>query len=39
MCWLDPASGTFCLVFTSAPLDDGKRRLVSVSNAVAAAIR
>jgi CubicO group peptidase (beta-lactamase class C family) len=39
MCWLDPASGTFCLVFTSAPLDNGKRRLVSVSNAVAAAIR
>lgn len=38
MCWLDPASQTFCLVFTSAPLDAGKWRFVSVSNVVAAAI-
>lgn len=38
MAWIDPSSRTFCLLFTTAPLDVHQWRLARVSNAVAAAI-
>jgi CubicO group peptidase (beta-lactamase class C family) len=37
MCWIDPDLDGFCLLFTTAPRDTGPWRLVSLSNAVAAA--
>ena len=36
--WCDPRSGTYCVLFTSAPRDEAPGRLVTVANAVAAAL-
>jgi CubicO group peptidase (beta-lactamase class C family) len=36
--WCDPRSGTYCVLFTSAPRDEAPGRLVAVANAVAAAL-
>jgi CubicO group peptidase (beta-lactamase class C family) len=38
MCWIDPDRQAFCLLFTTAPLAESHRKLVRLSNAVAAAI-
>ncbi|HVX13016.1 MAG TPA: serine hydrolase domain-containing protein [Pirellulales bacterium] len=38
MCWIDPEREAFCLVFTSGELARNQRRLVCISNAVAAAL-
>jgi CubicO group peptidase (beta-lactamase class C family) len=38
MCWLDPDSETFCIVFTTQPLEPEGRLLARVSNAVCAAL-
>lgn len=36
--WCDPGTEAYCVLFTSAPRDDGPWRLVAVMNAVAAAL-
>jgi CubicO group peptidase (beta-lactamase class C family) len=38
MCWIDPEREAFCLLFTTAPLAESHRKLVRLSNAVAAAL-
>jgi CubicO group peptidase (beta-lactamase class C family) len=38
MCWLDPDSDAFCIVFTTQPLEPEGRLLARVSNAVCAAL-
>lgn len=35
-CWIDPRRQGFCLLFTTAPMSESRRRLVRISNAVAA---
>jgi CubicO group peptidase (beta-lactamase class C family) len=39
LCWLDPVSRAFQILFTTQPLDDNRQPLTRVSNAVAAAVR
>jgi CubicO group peptidase (beta-lactamase class C family) len=39
MCWIDPEREAFCLIFTSGQLAHSQRRLMRLSNAVAAALR
>ncbi|HVX59505.1 MAG TPA: serine hydrolase domain-containing protein [Pirellulales bacterium] len=36
VCWIDPRRQGFCLLFATAPMSDSRRRLVRISNAVAA---
>jgi CubicO group peptidase (beta-lactamase class C family) len=38
LCWVDPEAEVFCILFTTAPLDEQGRVLARVSNAVAAAV-
>jgi CubicO group peptidase (beta-lactamase class C family) len=39
LCWLDPDSGTFCILLTTQPLEADGRVMSRVSNLVAAAVR
>jgi CubicO group peptidase (beta-lactamase class C family) len=38
MCWIDPDSDAFCIVFTTQPLEPESRLLARISNVVCAAI-
>lgn len=38
MLWMDPPSGSFCVLLTTAPRDDAPWRLMHISNVVASAL-